>query len=236
MNILAIDTVTEMCSVALLSHKNIYSQERFVPQQHTQVILAMVQQLLAEAQLGLSNLDAISFSRGPGSFTGLRICASVTQGLALAHDLSVIPISSLAILAQGAVRLDKQASILACMDARKNEVYWACYQFEDNQLNLFGDEQVTAPADVKLENNLGWHGVGTGFVQFGDELNVNSLVNLNSVEAKRYPLAQDMLPLATQAWEMRNNSESKMVVDVSLALPKYLRDNVAIPQKARTTK
>ena len=236
MNILAIDTVTEMCSVALLSNKQIHSQERLVPQQHTQVILEMVQQSLAEAQLGLSNLDAISFSRGPGSFTGLRICASVTQGLALAHDLPVIPVSSLAVLAQGAVRLDKQTSILACMDARKNEVYWACYQYENNQLNLFGEEQVTTPANVKLENNLGWHGVGTGFRQFADELNVNSLVNLNAVEAKRYPLAQDMLPLAEQAWQMRNNSENNMLVDVSLALPTYLRDNVAIPQKARPSK
>ncbi len=234
MKILAIDTVTEMCSVALLSNEQTLSIERFVPQQHTQVILSMVQQLLADAQLGLSNLDAIGFSRGPGSFTGLRICASVTQGLALAHDLPVIPVSSLAALAQGAVRLDKQKFVLACMDARKNEVYWACYQLENNQLNLFGDEQVTAPCEIKLQNSLNWHGVGSGFVQFSDELNVDSLVNLNTVEAKRYPLAQDILPLAKEAWETRKTDENNLIVDASLAIPTYLRDNVAIPPKANS--
>ena len=126
MNILAIDTVTEMCSVALLNNDRPLSIERHVPRQHTQVILEMIQTLLTDAQLGLSELDAIGFSRGPGSFTGLRICASVTQGLALAHDLPVIPISSLAILAQGAFRMDNKQDIFACMDARKNEVYWGC--------------------------------------------------------------------------------------------------------------
>jgi len=236
MNILAIDTVSEMCSVALLNNNQTHSIEQFVPQQHTQVILGMVQELLADAELQLSSLDAISFSRGPGSFTGLRICASVTQGLALAHDLPVIPISSLAILAQGAFRLDAQKSIIACMDARKNEVYWACYQFEYKRLNLVDDEKVSAPVEVKLKNDFNWHGVGTGFAKFAEELNINKLVNLSTVEAKRYPLALDILPLADDVWKMRNKSNNKLVVDVSLAIPTYLRDNVAIHPKARPTK
>ncbi len=234
MNILAIDTVTEMCSVALLTNDEVHSIERFVPQQHTQVVLEMIQQVLAEAQLGLANLDAISFSRGPGSFTGLRICASVTQGLALAHDLPVIPISSLAALAQGAVRMDKQNTILACLDARKNEVYWACYQVNNNLVGLLGDEQVTPPSEVKLEMNQAWHGVGTGFLTFADELNANILVNLSSVEAKRYPLAQDVIPLAKDIWLTQQNDKNNLIVDASLAIPTYLRDNVAVPPKPNT--
>ena len=230
MNILAIDTVTEMCSVAVLSNEQIHSQQRFVPQQHTQVILEMVQQVLAETQLSLQNLDAISFSRGPGSFTGLRICASVTQGLALAHDLPVIPISSLAALAQGAVRTDNKKAIIACMDARKNEVYWACYQVKNKLPCLLGDEQVTPPSAVMLKKNLNWHGIGTGFLHFANELNTHSLVKLNTVDAKRYPLAEDILPFAKAALNDRNNQ----IVDVSLAIPTYLRDNVAIPPKAKS--
>ena len=228
MNILAIDTVTEMCSVAVLNNGQTISIERHVPQQHTQVILSMIQEVLAEAQLSLSGLDAISFSRGPGSFTGLRICASVTQGLALARNLPVIPISSLAILAQGAFRLDNQYDIVACMDARKNEVYWGCYQVEDSLVSLRGDEQVSPPNEVRLLGNQGWHGVGTGFLQFAAELNPHSLVNLTTVKENRFPLAQDMLLLAKRAWE------NKMMVDASLALPTYLRDNVAIPPKTNT--
>ncbi len=227
MKILAIDTVTEMCSVALLNHEQTTTIERHVPQRHTQVILEMIQELLTDAQLEIANLDAISFSRGPGSFTGLRICASVTQGLALAHDLPVIPISSLAILAQAALRLDKKHNILACMDARKNEVYWGCYQVKDGLVSLFGNEQVSPPGEVKLQDDRDWHGVGTGFRQFADELNPDSMVSLVTVEANRYPLAQDILLLAKNAWE------NKMNVDASLALPVYLRDNIAIPQSQR---
>ena len=123
MRLLAIDTVTEACSVALWQDGEITTQEEVVQQQHTERVLPMVQALLAQTETALSQLDAIVFDRGPGSFTGLRIGAGVVQGLALGLDRPVIPVSSLATLAQGAWRLDQQANVLACIDARQTEVY-----------------------------------------------------------------------------------------------------------------
>jgi len=226
MNILAIDTVTEMCSVALLKDDKSIAQAQHVPRRHTLVILGMIKSVLAEAQLGFLDLDAISFSRGPGSFTGLRICASVTQGLALAHDLPVIPVSSLAIMAQGAYRLEQPTAVVACMDARKDEVYWACYEVVDDLVRLIGGEIVSPPGQVELDDSRQWHGVGTGFQRFAAELNRQTLVNLASVNAEHAPLAEDMLVLAKDAWLKQE------YVDVSLAIPTYLRDNVAIPPQS----
>lgn len=228
MNILAIDTVTEMCSVALLCDAQHFFTEQLVPQQHTQVILGMVNDLFAQAGCSFSQLDAISFSRGPGSFTGLRICASVAQGFALAHELPVIPLSSLAVLAQGAYRSDNKESILACIDARKNEVYWACYQVVEGLVQLIGDERVTPPSQVSPDTSRQWHGIGTGFAAFAAELNPQTQVSLTSVDAVRYPLAKDMLPLAQQAWLKQE------YVEPGLAIPTYLRDNVAEPAKTIT--
>ena len=223
MKILAIDTVTEMCSVALFVDGQILQHSELVKQSHTDVILPMIEQLLSEANIHLNALDAIAFTRGPGSFTGLRVCAGVTQGLALAYDIPVVPVSSLAVLAQGAWRLDNAKQVLACIDARRGEVYWACYQLADELMQLIGQEQVSSPLSVHTATNTSWHGVGTGFDTFQAELNNNPAVSLSSVQAQRFPLAQDVLPLAIQA------VINKEFVEASAALPVYLRDNVATP-------
>ena len=108
MKILALDTATEACSAALLSNDSVYERHEIAPRRHAELILPMVDGVLAEAGLGLKDLDAIAFGRGPGAFTGIRIAAGVTQGLALGADLPVIPLSSLATLAQGVI--DKSAT------------------------------------------------------------------------------------------------------------------------------
>jgi len=229
MNLLAIDTVTEMASIALLSNNDLLIDEAFVPQQHTKVILPMIQKQMAAAGLNFTQLDAIAFSRGPGSFTGLRICASITQGLAIAHDLPVIPVSSLLILAQGEHRLDKKKTkIVACLDARREEVYWGSFvlKTEEGQTGLMalvGEEVVIAPDSVKTETGESWHGVGSGFKSYEAELAKNPQVHLASIASQCYPLAQDAIGYAKKA------VIAKQYVDASLAIPTYLRDNIATP-------
>jgi len=220
---LAIDTVTEACSVALWLDGEITAQEEIVFQGHTERILPMVDTLLAHTDTALSQLDAIVFDRGPGSFTGLRIGAGVTQGLALGLDRPVIPISSLATLAQGAWRQDKQTQVLACIDARQSEVYWAGFHLEQNTMIAITDECI-GPADtIQLSDTQLWFGVGTGFGRYASELAGLSGVTWQGVQSQRYPLAQDMFPLALSAWHMQ------AWVQPANAIPIYLRDNVATP-------
>ena len=223
MNILAIDTVTEMCSVALLHNDEVTTDARLVRQSHTDVILPMIDRLLVNSDVSFASLDAIAFTRGPGSFTGLRIGAGITQGLALAYGMPVIPVSSLAALAQGAWRQDHARQVLACIDARRQEVYWACYQLQGELMICHGEEKVSAAAAVHTPSAQAWFGVGSGFATYDAELSSNKMVTLSAIAADRFPLAQDILPFAIRA------VNDKEYVDASAALPVYLRDNVINP-------
>jgi len=220
---LAIDTVTEACSVALWLDGEITAQEEIVFQGHTERVLPMVDALLAQTDTALSQLDAIVFDRGPGSFTGSRIGAGVTQGLAFGLDRPVIPISSLATLAQGAWRQDKQTQVLACIDARQSEVYWAGFRLEQDTMIAITDECI-GPADtIQVSDTQAWFGVGTGFGRYASELAELFGVRWQGVQSQRYPLAQDMFPLALSAWYAQD------WVQPAEAIPIYLRDNVATP-------
>ena len=123
MKLLAIDTATQACSAALLVGDAIAEDYAEVPRQHNRLILPMVQRLLDEAGLGLGELDALAFGRGPGAFTGVRLAAGVVQGLALGAGLPVVPVSNLAALAQGGLREWGWRRIVACLDARIGELY-----------------------------------------------------------------------------------------------------------------
>jgi len=223
MRLLAIDTVTEACSVALWLDGEIATHEEVVVQKHTERVLPMVQQLLAETETTLSQLDAIVFDRGPGSFTGLRIGAGVTQGLALGSDRPVIPVSSLATLAQGAWRLDRQQQVMACIDARQAEVYWAGFHLEQAVMIANTGECIGAANTIRLAAAQAWFGVGTGFGRYPDELAALPGVTWLGVQSQRYPLAQDMFALALPAWQRQE------WVKPADAIPIYLRDNVATP-------
>lgn len=122
--ILAIDTATEACSVAVWNQGEIHALFELCPREHTQRILPMVQQVLAESGLALNQLDALAFGRGPGSFTGVRIGIGIAQGLALGADLPMLGISTLQTMAQGAWRVCGAERVLAAIDARMGEVYW----------------------------------------------------------------------------------------------------------------
>ena len=152
MRILAIDTATESCSAALLLDEHLLQRQQLLERGHAEAILSMVDGLLAEAGQTLAALTAIAFGRGPGAFTGVRLAASVTQGLAFGAGLPVVPVSDLRALAQRA--LDTEATIgavLACADARMHEVYWGCFERgADGLARAAGEEHVSRPADVRL--------------------------------------------------------------------------------------
>ncbi len=166
MKILALDTATENCSVALLIDGRLSTREERLPRGHAERILTMVDELLAESGIALRGLDAIAYGRGPGAFTGVRLAASVTQGLAFGAGLPVVPVSDLRAVAQRAFDAAPDARVLVCSDARMQEVYWACFErAADGLARPAGEERVSPPAQVSLPEGWpdGTPGVGSGF-------------------------------------------------------------------------
>jgi len=223
LNLLAVDTVTEYCSVALALDGQVSFREVMAYQSHTEQVLPMIDELLTDAGVSLQQLDAIVLDRGPGSFTGLRIGAGVVQGLALGAELPVILASSLQTLAQGCFRQTAQTQVLAAIDARQGEIYWGCFHVQDGLMVLHGEENIDPPLALAPPDDAVYYGTGTAFDTFAKELENNPRVRLCGYAGKKYPLAQDMLPYATRAWQQQ------AYVDAREALPVYLRDKVATP-------
>ena len=149
MNLLAIETSTEACSVALHHGGTTIARSELAPRRHAELVLPMAEALLAEAGIGRRQLDAIAVGRGPGAFTGVRLAVSMAQGMALGLDLPVIPISSLAALALDAP--DNGAAVLAVIDARMGEVYAASYRRgADDTVQALDEERVCAPDVLQL--------------------------------------------------------------------------------------
>ena len=218
MNILAIDTATEACSVALYSNGDCQEIFEVIPRQHTERVLPMVDQLLKIADLQLRQLSAVAFNCGPGSFTGVRVGTSVAQGLAFSHDLPIIPVSSLAALAQLAFREENKQQVLSMIDARMNELYWGCYKLDAGIMKLAGNEQVTGVDKLQVDGD--WHCQGSGFDAFQAELDQLEHVNISSFTHKCFPHAQDVAILASDLYK-----QGKMV-NSEQAVPTYIRDEV----------
>ncbi|OUM06246.1 tRNA (adenosine(37)-N6)-threonylcarbamoyltransferase complex dimerization subunit type 1 TsaB [Pseudomonas syringae] len=221
--LLALDTATEACSVALLHDGKVLSHYEVIPRLHAQRLLPMIKSLLAEAGIAMSALDAIAFGRGPGAFTGVRIAIGVVQGLAFALERPVLPVSNLAVLAQRAFREHGVSQVASAIDARMDEVYWGCYRETGGEMRLLGTEAVMAPeqAALPMQADGQWFGSGTGW-GYAERIPVS----LTAYDANMLPHAQDLLTLATFAWQ---RGESLPADD---AQPVYLRDKVATP-KAR---
>jgi len=220
--ILAIDTATEACSVALLNEDRLLAHFELCAREHTQRILPLVQQILQEGGVALKDLDALAFGRGPGSFTGVRIGIGIAQGVALGANLPLIGVSTLKTMAQSAWRLHGASRVLAAIDARMGEVYWAEYQ-RDEQGNWQGEETeaVLKPdaAAARMAALSGqWACVGTGW-QAWPQLAENSTLALTLSEVT-LPCAEDMLPLAQRALA------AGMTVAPEHAEPTYLRNEV----------
>jgi len=228
--VLAIDTATENCSAALLIDGSLQSREIEMERGHAERILPMVDDLLGAARITLQDLDAIAFGRGPGSFTGVRLAVTVTQGLAFGANLGVVPISDLRAVAQRAFRQDATLTrVLVCNDARMSEVYWGCFERGgDGLARLEGEERVSKPIDVRLP--LTWStatAAGRGFVAYADALRaaVGDVVPLESVTAESL---LHLLPHATDiALLSAPEVAAGRLVLPEAATPIYLRDNVA---------
>lgn len=222
MRILAIDTSGEACSAALYVDGGL--SDRFVvqPRGHSELILEMMQALLAEAELPLGRLDALAYGRGPGSFTGVRIAAGVTQGTAYGAGLPVVPVSTLAALAQRHHRENGAERVLPAFDARMHEVYWAAYTLgPDGLVELVGRESVCAPERVELPPGEGWHGVGSGWLSYGELLRQRLGEAVEAVHARQLCHARDIAQLAVKGLA------AGAAVSAEQALPVYLRNQVA---------
>lgn len=221
MKILALDTSTEVCSVALSYADQIIQEYQLAPRQHANLILPMVQNVLSEAQLSLHQIDVIAFGRGPGSFTGLRIAASVTQALAFAHNIPVVALSSLQILAQGCYRQYNATHLIAALDASMNEIYCGEYQLHKHCMMLLNPEKVCAPLEITVPKQGEWIGAGSGFDVYHQILQPKLADKLLQWLPNCYPNAYDMITLAAA------ECQQGKAVAAEQALPVYLRDNVA---------
>ena len=217
MKILAFDTSTEACTVALWRDGEVL--ERFERRsQHSEHLLAMVDSLLAEAGILLAQLDAIAFGRGPGSFTGLRIGAGVAQGLAFAANLPVVPVSSLTALAQG---VDGN-KVLAALDARMGQVYWGAYRRDAAGLmEPVQNEGVMNPAVAPFPAAGPWVGAGPGWDVYTTALTERVGAALGRHAAGVLPRARHVAALAISGPRLRPEE----------AIPVYLRDDVALKKQ-----
>lgn len=227
--VLAIETATEACSAALLCGGEVAERFEVAPRRHAELVLPMVERLLAEAGAGLRELDGIGVGRGPGAFTGVRIATAVVQGLALAADLPVVPVSTLAAIAQGAVRDDAGPRVLAAIDARMGEVYWGAFVADgDGLVEAAGEESVAPPDRVPTPPGSGrWFGAGTGWGSYHEALRRHlGDTRVGGWEDDRLPRARDVVRLAAAGLERGG------AVAPERAVPVYLRDRVAQVRRA----
>lgn len=222
MRILAIDTATEACSVALQDPTAFYAEFELCPREHTQRILPMVRDILDRAATRLADIDLLAYGRGPGSFTGVRIGIGIAQGLALGAELPMVGISTLATMAQGAWRRTGATRVLAAIDARMGEVYWAEYIRDQSGIWQGEASEAVLKPEAVAERLTGlsgeWATVGTGWQAWPDMAQNSGLVLFDGETT--LPEAEDMLPLACQAFS------AGKAVPVEQSEPVYLRNEV----------
>jgi len=234
LRILALDTATEACSVALLLQDDAGTPARVLVRErppgpgHSAHILSLVREVLAEGGLGLHDLDCIAFGRGPGAFTGVRLAASVTQGLAYGAGLKVVPVSDLLAVAQQALDLAPgSTSVLVCQDARMQEVYWGCaVRGPAGLASPAGEERVGSPDTVQVPAELPGpvQGAGRGFGVW-PQIEQRLAGQLAGVQGDLLPRARDIARLAAPEWL------AGRALDPEQAQPVYLRDDVATPSR-----
>lgn len=209
MKILALESANEQCSVALIDGSQlVYFEQYDEPRAQTQQILPMIEQALKQSQTTWQDLSAIAFSRGPGSFSGVRINAAVTQALAWANDLPVIAVSTLQALAQQAYREEGLAQVTAVLDARMQEVYFAQFALnEQGIMQVVGEEQLLSYDQAITQ--IQYPVVGSGATLLGHQ----------SYTKIRYANAQDIAEIAQAEFHQGHT------VSADQALPVYLRDN-----------
>ena len=223
LNILALETSTEYCSVALWQDGAVDGSEARVVQSHSERLLAMVDALLARHGMNFAALDAIAFGEGPGSFTGLRIACGVTQGLAFAANLPVIGVGTLLAMAH-ATRAER---VICCVDARMQEIYHAAYERNGECWVARHEPGVYPPHAAPLPANGGWLGCGNAFSVYRDSLlsRYDSVLGAvdERIHARAHEVAQPAAPMCGRGG----------IRDAAAAAPLYVRDKVALKSHER---
>lgn len=228
MKLLALDAASDWCSVALWNDGAVFDREARAERGHGDQLLAMIDDLVAQSGIVLGALDAIAFGRGPGAFTGVRLAASVTQGLAYSNGLPVIPISDLRALAERVLnKAPNGTRAIACHDARMGEVYWAAFQSVDGHAASATVEAVAKP-DAMLAAAKAWlqasnagiaAGVGTGFAVYPQ---------LATLVAQLSPLMPEARPRAAEIAALAAHDGLRAALAPELAQPVYVRNDVAV--------
>lgn len=224
MNLLALDTSTVACSVALQTGDVVHDRHELRPREHTRLLLPMINDVLAAGGIAVDQLDAVVLGNGPGSFIGLRIAASVAQGLCYGSGAALVPVSSLAAIAVEVFTLNRTDAVLVAQDAHMNEVYLAAFTADSDRLP--GDEGTvglqragrveTVPAGA-VAAGAGWH-------RYPDLWDHNR-DRLGALLEPRYPRATALLPLGQRALA------AGLSVAPALLEPAYIRHNVAAPAR-----
>lgn len=218
MNLLALETSTEACSAALWYDGNLQVRFRHAPRLQTDLLLPMVEEVLAEAGFSLAQIDVLAYSRGPGAFTGVRIAAAAVQAIAFARDLPVLPISSLQSLAQGAWRVHGVERVLSVFDARMDEVYAGGYVLAKGLMQPVDVEHLCSPAALPQALHADFFAAGNGAGVYEQQLRAQCTIT--GMDAALFPSAEDVVPLALQL-QAAGGAQAP-----ELALPVYLRDEV----------
>jgi tRNA threonylcarbamoyladenosine biosynthesis protein TsaB len=224
MRVLALDTATEGCSVALLTDEGLLGRCAEVARGHAEQILGMVDAVLTEAGISLAMLDGIAASVGPGAFSGIRISVAVAQGLCFGANLPVVPVTTLEALALQAMSSGADHA-LACLDARMGEVYWGCFARDAlRTLVACGAPRVGPAAQVEFPGAVRYCGIGRGFAAYPE---LAALPGLEHVQAHALPEAREMARIGA----VRLAAGEGM--DPADLTPQYLRDKVALTREER---
>ncbi|MGZ8227283.1 MAG: tRNA (adenosine(37)-N6)-threonylcarbamoyltransferase complex dimerization subunit type 1 TsaB [Methylococcaceae bacterium] len=227
MKLLAVETATEACSAALYINGEISERFEIAPQKHTKLILPMIDNLMREAGLKPQDLDALAFGCGPGSFTGVRIATGIIHGIAFGADLPVVPVSTLAAIAQDCFDKTDNNTTFVAMDARMGEIFWGVYQRNNTgYAELLGKEAVT-PAELIAFPDVTGIGVGSGWGVYKDILMARLDGRVSDCQVDHLPRACAVAQLGAYGFEQG------LAVAVEDAMPVYLRDNVAKKESER---
>jgi tRNA threonylcarbamoyladenosine biosynthesis protein TsaB len=230
MNLLAVDTSSEFCSVAASRDDAVFFRHEPAEQRHGELLIPMIDSVLTEARLALDEVQGIAYGAGPGSFTGLRICCGVAQGLALARGIPVVGVSTLLALAEAACEEARGAEhdrVIACIDARMGEVYHAAYRKARGQWQEVHAPGLYKPNEVPVPREHSWLGCGSGFAAHGESLKSRCGEALIEVRPEILPTARTVLKLALPVFAAGKGE------DAATATPVYIRNKVALKTSER---
>ena len=223
MRVLALETSTEYCSVALWLDGAVMERCELVGQKHSELLMAMLDDVLKQAGVKLAQFDGIAFGKGPGSFTGVRIACGVAQGLALGANLPVAGVCTLQALAEASGK----PRVIAALDARMGEIYHAAYGKQGDDWIALGEPRLCKPEDAPLVPGDDWFGAGSGFATHGTALSERYAGQLQGTDETAVPRAAAIVALGAAQFAQGRG------VDAAEALPLYLRDKVALKTSER---